>query len=42
MSKDKYRFYTPKKFARMLSIGGQSQESTDFAWWAGNARLINF
>lgn len=24
-----------------LSIGGRDQESTGFAWWAGNARLIN-
>lgn len=24
-----------------LSIGGKDQESTGFAWWAGNARLIN-
>lgn len=28
-------------FNDKLSIGGQSQESTGFAWWAGNARLIN-
>lgn len=24
-----------------LIIGGKDQESTGFAWWAGNARLIN-
>jgi hypothetical protein len=24
-----------------LTIGGRDQESTGFAWWAGNARLIN-
>lgn len=24
-----------------LSIGGRDQESTGFAWWSGNARLIN-
>jgi hypothetical protein len=24
-----------------LSVGGRDQESTGFAWWAGNARLIN-
>jgi photosystem II CP43 chlorophyll apoprotein len=28
-------------FNDKLSIGGQTQESTGFAWWAGNARLIN-
>ena len=24
-----------------LTIGGRDQESTGFAWWSGNARLIN-
>ena len=24
-----------------LVVGGRDQESTGFAWWAGNARLIN-
>nr|QJA13792.1 CP43 chlorophyll apoprotein of photosystem II [Chaetophora sp. FACHB-2423] len=24
-----------------LSLGGKDQESTGFAWWSGNARLIN-
>jgi hypothetical protein len=24
-----------------LNIGGRDQESTGFAWWSGNARLIN-
>jgi len=24
-----------------LSVGGRDQESTGFAWWSGNARLIN-
>jgi hypothetical protein len=24
-----------------LTVGGRDQESTGFAWWAGNARLIN-
>jgi hypothetical protein len=24
-----------------LVIGGRDQESTGFAWWSGNARLIN-
>jgi photosystem II CP43 chlorophyll apoprotein len=28
-------------FNDAISIGGRSQESTGFAWWAGNARLIN-
>ena len=28
-------------FNGSLSIGGRDQESTGFAWWAGNARLIN-
>eukprot|EP01025_Chloroclados_australasicus_P069341 TRINITY_DN976_c0_g1_i14.p2 TRINITY_DN976_c0_g1~~TRINITY_DN976_c0_g1_i14.p2 ORF type:complete len:277 (-),score=-2.30 TRINITY_DN976_c0_g1_i14:797-1627(-) len=25
----------------LLTVGGRDQESTGFAWWAGNARLIN-
>ena len=28
-------------FNGTLTIGGRDQESTGFAWWAGNARLIN-
>ena len=28
-------------FNGSLSVGGRDQESTGFAWWAGNARLIN-
>ncbi len=24
-----------------LTIGGRDQESTGFAWWSGNSRLIN-
>lgn len=28
-------------FNGKLAIGGRDQESTGFAWWAGNARLIN-
>ena len=24
-----------------LTVGGRDQESTGFAWWSGNARLIN-
>ena len=25
----------------LLVIGGRDQESTGFAWWSGNSRLIN-
>jgi photosystem II CP43 chlorophyll apoprotein len=28
-------------FNGALTVGGRDQESTGFAWWAGNARLIN-
>ena len=28
-------------FNGSLVVGGRDQESTGFAWWAGNARLIN-
>jgi photosystem II CP43 chlorophyll apoprotein len=28
-------------FPIRLIIGGRDQESTGFAWWSGNARLIN-
>ena len=28
-------------FNETLLVGGRSQESTGFAWWSGNARLIN-
>jgi photosystem II CP43 chlorophyll apoprotein len=28
-------------FNGSISVGGRNQESTGFAWWAGNARLIN-
>jgi len=28
-------------FNNTLSVGARDQESTGFAWWAGNARLIN-
>nr|NP_041892.1 photosystem II 44 kDa protein [Euglena gracilis]P05700.2 RecName: Full=Photosystem II CP43 reaction center protein; AltName: Full=PSII 43 kDa protein; AltName: Full=Protein CP-43; Flags: Precursor [Euglena gracilis]CAA50079.1 PSII polypeptide (CP43) [Euglena gracilis] len=28
-------------FNKKLTVGGRDQESTGFAWWAGNARLIN-
>lgn len=30
-----------ERFSILLVIGGRDQESTGFAWWAGNARLIN-
>ena len=29
-------------FPIYLTIGGRDQESTGFAWWSGNARLIAF
>ena len=29
-------------FNGTLDVGGRDQESTGFAWWAGNARLTNF
>ena len=28
-------------FNGTLTVGGRDQETTGFAWWAGNARLIN-
>ena len=28
-------------FDSSLIIGGKDQESTGYAWWSGNARLIN-
>ena len=28
-------------FNETLLLGGRNQETTGFAWWAGNARLIN-
>jgi photosystem II CP43 chlorophyll apoprotein len=28
-------------FNGKLVIGGRDQESTGFAWWSGNSRLIN-
>jgi len=28
-------------FNGTLVVGGRDRESTGFAWWAGNARLIN-
>lgn len=28
-------------FPISLTVGGRDQESTGFAWWSGNARLIN-
>ncbi|KAI9703058.1 MAG: hypothetical protein M1812_008351, partial [Candelaria pacifica] len=36
------RFYHVETlFNGTLLVGGRDQESTGFAWWAGNARLIN-
>ncbi len=29
-------------FPICLRVGGRDQESSGFAWWAGNARLINY
>jgi hypothetical protein len=34
-----YRF--ENGFPIYLTVGGRDQESTGFAWWSGNARLIN-
>ena len=28
-------------FIGNLTVGGRDQETTGFAWWSGNARLIN-
>jgi photosystem II CP43 chlorophyll apoprotein len=28
-------------FNGKLAVGGRDQESTGFAWWSGNSRLIN-
>jgi photosystem II P680 reaction center D2 protein len=39
--------YSPKRYCHVVTlssnsfIAGRDQESTGFAWWAGNARLIN-
>ena len=30
-----------KPFTPLIALGGRDQESTGFAWWSGNARLIN-
>nr|VDC96199.1 unnamed protein product [Brassica rapa] len=36
------RFYHVETlFNGTLALAGRHQETTDFAWWAGNARLIN-
>jgi hypothetical protein len=32
---------TKRSFNGSLSVGSRDQESTGFAWWSGNARLIN-
>jgi photosystem II CP43 chlorophyll apoprotein len=29
-------------FNGTIALAGRDQETTSFAWWAGNARLINF
>jgi hypothetical protein len=34
-------FHVETLFNGKLTIGGRDQESTGFAWWSGNARLIN-
>ena len=34
-------FHVETLFNSTLVVGGRDQESTGFAWWAGNARLIN-
>ncbi|KAH0850509.1 hypothetical protein HID58_095479, partial [Brassica napus] len=36
------RFYHVETlFNGTLALAGRDQETTGFAWWAGNARLIN-
>jgi photosystem II CP43 chlorophyll apoprotein len=36
------RFYLVETlFNRTLALAGRDQETTSFAWWAENARLIN-
>ena len=34
-------FHVETLFNSTLVVGGRDQESTGFAWWSGNARLIN-
>jgi photosystem II CP43 chlorophyll apoprotein len=36
-----YIQFCERFFPIRLTIGGRDQESTGFAWWSGNARLIN-
>jgi photosystem II CP43 chlorophyll apoprotein len=37
-----FRLYSLENgFPIHLAVGGRDQESTGFAWWSGNARLIN-
>ncbi|XLS93636.1 hypothetical protein HN51_069644, partial [Arachis hypogaea] len=37
-----WRFYHVETlFNGTLALTGRDQETTGFAWWAGNARLIN-
>lgn len=33
--------FRERLFSIHLTIGGRDQESTGFAWWSGNSRLIN-
>lgn len=33
--------FSERFFSIQLVIGGRDQESTGFAWWSGNSRLIN-
>ena len=35
------RYYHVETLFNEIKVGGRDQESTGFAWWAGNARLIN-
>jgi photosystem II CP43 chlorophyll apoprotein len=34
-------YHVETLFNGSLSVGSRDQESTGFAWWSGNARLIN-
>jgi hypothetical protein len=33
--------FSKRLFPIYVVIGGRDQESTGFAWWSGNSRLIN-
>ena len=37
-----FHAFTALRTISIRLIAGRDQESTGFAWWAGNARLINF